>query len=57
MIRLWLAAGLILFVLIWFFLFRVTLVLVIVLLLVGGAWGWWEVRQLRRAMRAPRRGR
>ena len=57
MIRLWLAAGLILFVLIWFFLFRITLVLVIVLLLVGGAWGWWEVRQLRRAMRAPRRGR
>lgn len=55
MIRLWIAAGLILFVLVWLFLFRITLALVIVLLLVGGAWGWWEVRQLRRAARAPRR--
>ena len=55
MIRLWFAVGLILFVLTWLYLFRITLALVIVLLLVGGAWGWWEVRQLRRAMRVPRR--
>jgi len=49
MYRLWIVAGLVLLVLIWFFFVRTMAVLVIG----GGIWGWWKIRRLRKAMRRP----
>ncbi len=51
MFRLWIAVGAVLFVVIWNFLIKTMIVLVLVLAIVGGIWAWWEFR--RKAMRKP----
>lgn len=53
MFRLWLIVGAVLFALIWNFFIKTMMVLVIVLVIGGGIWAWWEFRQLRKAMRKP----
>ncbi len=53
MFRLWIAAAAIVFYLIWSFFIQATMVLVLVLIVAAGIWGWWEFRQLRKAMRTP----
>ena len=51
MYRLWIVAGVVLFALIWHFFIKGIIVLVLVLVIGGAIWAWWEFRKLRKAMR------
>ncbi len=51
MYRLWIVAGVVLFALIWNFFIKGIIVLVLVLVIGGAIWAWWEFRKLRKAMR------
>ncbi len=53
MFRLWIALGAVLLLLIWNLFIKTVMVLVLVLVIGGGIWVWWEVRRLRKAMRTP----
>ncbi len=56
MYRLWIVVGLVLFAFVWNYFIKAIMVLVIVLVVGGGIWAWWEFRKLRKAMRkAPDR--
>ena len=55
MFRLWIAAAAVLFFLIWILFFQAIVVLVIFAVVVGCIWIWWEVRELKKAMRTPPR--
>ena len=37
----------------WYLFIKTTLILVGLLVIAAGAWGWWEIRELKKAMRAP----
>lgn len=47
------AAGL---VLLWLIFARTMTLLIILVVIVGAVWGWWEIRELRKAMRTPPKG-
>ena len=56
MFRLWIIAGAVLFLVLWNVFIKTVLVLVLVLVGGGAVWGWWEIRQLKKAMRTPPKG-
>ena len=55
MYRLWIVVGLVLFALIWNYFIKAIIVLVLVLVIGGGIWVWWEFRKLRTKRKAPDR--
>lgn len=55
--RLWLGAGAVAALLIWWLFFQAIFVLVVFAVIIAGVWIWWEIRALGKAMRTPPPGR
>lgn len=53
MTRLWMAVAAAALFVLWLVFVRITSVLVILAVIGGGLWAWWEIRELRKAMRNP----
>ncbi len=51
--RLWLGAGAVAALVVWFLFFQAIFVLVLFAAIVGGVWIWWEIHALKKAMRTP----
>ena len=53
MVRLGFAAAAVVVFLVWLVFLRTVMALIVPGLIVAAVWGWWEIRELRRAMRTP----
>ena len=51
--RIWLGAGAVAALLIWFLFFQAIFVLVVFGAVIAGIWIWWEIHALKKAMRTP----
>ena len=53
MTRIWMGVGVVVLLILWWVFARTIALLVIVLVVAAGVWGWWEVRALKKAIKAP----
>ena len=53
MVRLAFTAAAVVVILVWLLFLRTIVFLVVPALILAAIWGWWEIRELRRAMRTP----
>ncbi len=53
MVRLGFTAAAVVVILGWLLFLRTIMFLVVPALILAAIWGWWEIRELRRAMRTP----
>lgn len=53
MFRLLMLIAAVLFVVVWFLFIKAMLVLIVVGIVMAGVWIWWEIHELRKAMRTP----